>query len=72
MTCELYSLKISYSKCGELIISKSQVGLGDIVDVFEKYGKKNFELGGKHPPWGLGLKINSSFSAWKEIKIGVP
>ena len=58
MTCELYCLKIFSSKCGKWIISKSQVGLGDIVDVFQKYGKKNLGGGGgggKHPPCGLGL-----------------
>ena len=54
MACELYCLKISCLEGGKEIISKSHVGLGDIVDVFEKHGKKNLEGGGKYP-CGLGL-----------------
>ena len=40
------------------IISKSQVGLGDIVDVFEKHGKKNLEGEGvEHtPPMWIRVK----------------
>ena len=47
---------ISWSKCGELMISKSQVGLGDVVDAFEKHGKKNRKGSGKQSLCGLGLK----------------
>ena len=37
--------------------SKSQVGLGDIVDTFEKRGKKNLKEGDGNPPCGLGLRF---------------
>ena len=33
--------------------------MGDIVDVFEKHGKKNLEGGGKHPP-PMWIRVNAS------------
>ena len=51
MSCdrELYCLKIFWSKCSEKIISKSQVGLGDIIDVSARKTSRGWKA------CGLGL-----------------